>query len=299
MKYILCSGFLIVALAGCSRVQLVYKQLDWLLPYYVETYVELSDDQGSYLEQQVEKLLAWHCSTQLGAYADLLRAASADFRDGRMTPERLADYSKHVEKFWKDILLQASPTISDLLLEADNAQLTELFESFEKRDSEWLAEYLDMTPEELRGSYVKRMQNELERWFGPLQPAQQQAVHQWAEDFRPLGMEGLQMRRVWQSRLQELVRHRNDREGFRASIHALLGNPETLRPAAYQKRLDDNRERTIELVYHVGSRLDPAQLRHLDHQAETIAGDFDALSCNAAEPGAVAGNMLTNSAFRQ
>ncbi len=288
MKHCLCTVFLIAALAGCSRIQLVYNQLDWLIPYYVETYVDLSDDQHSYLGQQVETLLAWHCSTQLGAYADLLRAASADFRDGRMTPERLVDYSKQIEKFWKELLMQASPTIVSLLLEADDAQLRELFESFEERDREWLAGYHDTTPEELRDDYIQRMENELERWFGPLQTEQQEAVLQWAEDFRPLGMEGLEMRKAWQARLRELVRHRDQRESFSAGIHELLGSPETLRTAAYQQRLDSNRRQTIELVYSIGSRLDPEQRLHLDHHAESVARDFDTLTCTVNVPGAVA-----------
>ena len=288
MKNILYTVFLTILLAGCSRIQLAYNQLDWLLPYYLETYTELSDQQSSYLEQQVEKLLAWHCSSQVGAYAKLLRTASTDFRNNRITVETLADYSNHVEQFWKDILLQASPAIAGLLLDADEAQLRELFDNFQERNQEWLAEYRDTTQEELQKDYKQRMQRELERWFGPLRPAQQQVVLEWAERFRPLGLEGLQARKAWQSRLQALVRHRDDRAAFQAGIHELFSNPETYRPAAYQKRLDYNREQTIDLVYRVGSQLDAAQRNHLEHQAESVARDFDTLSCRDDKLGASA-----------
>jgi len=279
MKKILYTVFLTTLLAGCSRIQLVYNQLDWLLPYYLETYTELSDQQSSYLEQQVEQLLAWHCSTQVGAYAELLRTASTDFSNNRMTVETLADYSNRVEQFWKDILLQASPAIAGLLQDADEAQLRELFDSFQERNQEWLAEYNDTTQEELHKDYKQRMQRELERWFGPLRPAQQQVVLEWADRFRPLGLEGLQARKAWQSRLQELVSHRDDRAAFQAGIHELISDPETYRPAAYQKRLDYNREQTIRLVARIGSQLDAAQRNHLERQAESVARDFDTLSC--------------------
>jgi len=286
MKTILYTVFLTALLAGCSRIQVVYNQLDWLLPYYLETYTELSDQQSSYLEQQVERLLAWHCSTQVSAYAELLRTASTDFRNNRMTPEKLEDYSNRVEQFWKDIVLRASPAITGLLLDADTAQLRELFDSFQERNQEWLAEYRDTTPGEMHEDYTERMERELERWFGPLQPAQQQAVLAWADRFQPLGMEGLQTRKAWQSRLQELVSHRDDKAAFQAGIHELFSNPETYRPAAYQKRLDYNRKQTIELVYHVGSVLNAEQRNHLEHQAESVARDFDTLSCEdeAAAP---------------
>ncbi len=295
MKNILYSVFLTALLAGCSRTQFVYNQLDWLLPYYLETYMELSDQQSSYLEQQVEKLLAWHCSTQVGAYAELLRTASTDFRNNRMTTEKLEDYSNRVELFWKDILLQASPAIAGLLLDADEAQLRELFENFQERNQEWLAEYRDTTPEEMREDYTERMERELERWFGPLQPAQQQAVLEWVDHFRPLGMEGLQTRKVWQSRLQELVSHRDDKAAFQAGIHELFSSPETYRPAAYQKRLDYNRKQTVELVYHVGSQLNAEQRNHLEHHAESVARDFDTLSCDGEETGSRANDVITYS----
>jgi hypothetical protein len=293
MKNILCTVFLTALLAGCSRIQLAYNQLDWLLPYYLETYTELTDQQSSYLEQEVDRLLAWHCSTQVGAYARLLRAASTDFRSDHMTVEKLADYSNRVEQFWNNILLQASPAIAGLLLDADEAQLRELFDSFQERNQEWLAEYRDTTPEEMHANYTERMQRELERWFGPLQPAQQQAVLEWADHFQPLGLDGLQARETWQSRLQELVSHRDDRATFNTGIHELFSNPETYRPSAYQKRLDYNREQTIELVYRVGSQLDARQRNHLEHSAESVARDFDMLSCDDEETATPASDTIS------
>ena len=100
-KRFLLVAFVVGLLAACSRVQLVYNQLDWLLPYYVETYIDLSDEQGAYLERQVETLLTWHCSTQVSAYADLLREANTDFQQGRMSPERLESYSARLESYWR------------------------------------------------------------------------------------------------------------------------------------------------------------------------------------------------------
>ena len=212
-----------------------------------------------------------------------------------MTVETLADYSNSVELFWKDILLQATPAITGLLLDADDEQLRELFDSFQERNQEWLAGYRDTTPQELHEDYTKRMQRELERWFGPLQPTQQQAVLEWADQFRPLGLEGLQTRKAWQSRLQELLSHRDDRAAFKAGIHELFSSPETYRPEAYQKRLDNNREQTIELVHRVGSQLDTKQRNHLEHKAESVASDFDALSCDSEGTAAPASDVITYS----
>lgn len=281
-----------MTITACSRVQLVYNQLDWLLPYYLETYVELSAEQDSYLEQEVKKLLAWHCGTQVATYAELLRAASSNFRSGDMSREKLDNYSSRIEQYWRGILLQSTPAITGLLLDASEAQIEELFNSFSERNQEWLNEFNDMTEDELRRDYAQRMERELERWYGPLQPIQMLSVQAWSRQFQPLGTTGLQMRMAWQSRLKDLLETREQQENFRNGLHELINNPDSIRPAAYRKLIDNNRDLTIGLVHVVGDTLTQEQRHHLDHQAEAFAQEFENLACEEDESGILAGEIL-------
>lgn len=282
LKCLLPAALLMGLVTGCSRIQLAYKQLDWFLPVYLDSYLELSAGQSSYLKQQVKALLAWHCSTHLARYADVLRAANADFQRGEMTRSALADYSNRIEGYWREIVEQASPAIATLLADASTEQLDELFAALEKRNRKWLRKYRKQKPKALRADYVKRMTRELQRWFGPLQPAQARAVQTWGEGFQPLGELGLEMRQRWQSKLRELTARRNDRVAFLASVENLLTRPQALRTPQYQARLDANREATLDLVYRVGKGLDKNQRQHLDRKAEAVARDFDALACQPA-----------------
>ena len=283
LKSLVYVAFLLL-LTGCSsRIQLAYHQLDWLLPYYLETYVELSDEQSSYLEQQVEELLAWHCSTQLTSYADLLREVDSDFQASRMTMARLEDYNQRIQQLWRQILRQAGPTVAALIATASQAQLEELFSGLREKNAEWLSEFSAQTDAELRQEYHKRMTRELERWFRPLQPTQQQAVIAWSAAFTPLGMEGLQMRQRWQARLSELAARRHAAAEFNAGMEALFINLEALRTPVYQQRLDHNRKVTIVLMHEIGKQLDREQRRHLAHEVASVAQDFDQLACNRDE----------------
>jgi hypothetical protein len=271
----------VLLLSACSsRIQLAYHQLDWLLPYYLETYMELSDEQSSYLEQEVEELLAWHCSTQLTVYAELLREVDADLQAGRMTRARLEDYNRRIQRLWRQILQQAGPAIATLLATASEKQLEELFHGFRERHEDWLSGFNEQTDAERRREYAERMTRELERWFGPLQSSQQQAVLAWSAAFTPLGRDGLQMRRRWQARLAELVAQRDAAAQFRNGLEALFLNPQALRTPVYQQRLDHNRTVTIDLLLAIGRQLDPGQRRHLAHEAASVAQDFEQLACN-------------------
>lgn len=289
---------LTTALTSCSRVQIVYNQLDWLLPYYLETYVELSADQDSYLEQEVKRLLTWHCSTQLASYAGLLRAASGEFRSSDMSRKKLAGYSNRIEQYWRDILLQSTPAITVLLLDANESQIEELFSSFSERNREWLDEFNDITEDELRSDYAQRMARELERWFGPLQPAQVQSLQAWSRQFQPLGTAGLQMRMTWQARLKDLLEIRGQQEDFRDGMYRLINNPESMHPTAYRQLIDNNRELTITLIHAVGDTLSQEQRHHLDHQAEAFAQDFENLACEEDEAGPLAGEIIKSSQVR-
>ena len=282
MRVLFIAG-LIVLFTGCSRVQFAYNQLDWLIPYYVEKQVELTDSQDAYLQQSVDYLLSWHCSSHLEAYAALLREANDNFQHGTMSAKELQYFLDQIDYYWKDIKKKANPAVTHLLLTSSDAQIDELFSNFRSNDNEWLEVFNAQTDEELRLDYQENMTQELERWFGPLQDAQQQAVTGWSEKFEPLGLTGLKMRRRWQAHLKDLLDHRGDTEKFYSGIEQLFLNPEAIYSDEYIKRIEYNAKRTIELVVYVGNELDDSQREHLASMVDSVSGDFVELACAAGE----------------
>jgi len=279
LRHLAVSAVAMLLVVGCSRIQFAYRQLNWFLPYYVETYMPLTDEQRSYVQRHVEELLAWHCATQLTAYADLLREASGAFQAGRMPKERLEEFNGRIELLWVEVMRSASPAIAGLLATASEEQVEKLLAGFEERNARWLSELTEHQDEELREEYRDRMTSELEWWFGPLRQVQQDAVHEWSGRFTPLGKEGLSVRAQRHARLGELVRRRGDEKALYAGIEELLANPELFRTRAYKEMLDHNKEVTIELVVLVSSHLSQEQREHLARRATAIARDLDQLAC--------------------
>ncbi|MCG7900689.1 MAG: MICOS complex subunit MIC60 [Candidatus Thiodiazotropha weberae] len=277
---ILQALLLALLLSSCSRIQLAYNNLDWLLPHYLSSYMPLSDNQDSLLEAGVENFLHWHCSTQVTSYAQLLREVDRRFRSDDLIRTELVNFNDHVQQAWTGILQQGSPALGVILLTADETQIRELFEGFEERNSEWLEEFEATSDEELRDDYRERMSKELQRWFGELDERQEQLLVVWSRRFQPLGLQGLEVRRRWQSRLQEIMNARNDPEAFQREFAELLTNPGTLRTPVYQQRLDHNRDVTIDMLYTIVLQLSDAQKHHLKRQVKAVAGDFDDLACS-------------------
>ena len=279
VKRFLQVAILALLLLGCSRIKFVYNQLDWLIPYYFETYMELTDEQSVYFEGQVKELLIWHCRIQLPGYAKWLRSANSILQSEQMTRNDLEKLSGQLEQIWKSLLRQVIPVLSQLLFTANDEQIMELFNRFDERNLEWLEEYRAHTDTERRNDYQERMDEELVRWFGPLNKAQRLKIKKWAGRFRPLGMEGLEMRKKWQAELRGLLHRRNDKSAFTLSLEGLFLRPEQFRSSTYQKRLDENRKVTMDLLYQVGTLLNNLQREHLADQVVPIATDFEELAC--------------------
>ena len=269
-----------VLLVSCSRVQLAYNQLDWLIPYYVDGYIDLNAKQDSYLDGEVDRLLQWHCGSQLTTYAELIRNANRDLQQASMDAPRLQFYLDEIESFWKTIKRQASPAIARLFLTSDPSQIEDFFSGLDERNREWVHDFRSQNADELAEGYRERMSDELERWFGPLSARQQQRVSDWSRQFQPLGMEGLAARQRWQARLQALFDRRSDEPAFYAGIEALFVNPETGQPAPYLARLELNQNATIRMLVEVSAQMSEHQRGHLDRMAGALASDFEQLACS-------------------
>jgi len=277
---------LLVTLTGCSRVQFAYNQLDWLIPDYVETYVKFSDQQRIMVDERVDALLNWHCSTQLGTYAEWVRSANTDFQTRSMTKERLREYTTQLEGYWRAIMRRASPAIADLLLTVSDGQIEQLFVVFMEKNAEWREEFEAETDEERRLRYRERMTEELERWFGPLNRSQQRAVLEWSRRVTPVGLVGLESRRRWQANLRDAIDGRADETAFDIGIEVLFVTPRALRTPTIQELYNDNRALALDLIHQIATHMDDEQRKNLANQAESVARDFDDLVCMPESPGA-------------
>jgi len=66
VKKIIVIG-LVLLLSGCST-KFVYKNLDWLVYWYVDDFVELSDEQERMVDVKLATWLEWHKNTEIPKY---------------------------------------------------------------------------------------------------------------------------------------------------------------------------------------------------------------------------------------
>jgi hypothetical protein len=280
MRTAIAAILILIVVAACSP-QWYYPHLGWLLPWYVGDYISLEPGQKSELEKRLERQLAWHCRTQLPAYAAFLRSVAEDFADPErpVTQERFRRYQRILKRYWRDLMARIGPDVADLLMSASASQLDELFRNIEERNRELEEKYVDPPEEEIYRNRDRRMTDRLAKWIGGLEEAQHAAVREWSAQMGADNAPWMANRRRVQGAFRDLLATRTTDPAFKPRFVHLLTSPEALRTGTYQAISSRHTTFTLDLLVKIGGTLTEAQRRRFLSTLGAWAEDFDHLTC--------------------
>src|SRR5258706_6017272 len=91
-KMVVCPRFFLPAisalvLASCSATRLAYDNADTVLRFMASSYLDLDAAQSDDLTPRIVRFLQWHRSSELPAYAALLRSAGQRAAEGIMAED--------------------------------------------------------------------------------------------------------------------------------------------------------------------------------------------------------------------
>ena len=283
MIKLIFSFCLLLVVSGCGP-KLLYPHLNWLIPFYVDDYISLNREQSSLLEERLVRVLDWHCRTQLPAYARSLEEMAKDLKDPLhpLSYERLQYYSNQLTIHWRELSKKIGPQTADILATASDEQLAEMFQNLEKRNNKYQSEYVDIPLDELEKKRKKRLAKDLKEWISRLTPEQKQAVSDWSAQIKPLATDGLRYRESVLTEFNNLLAKRRHDPNFKEDFVALLVNFDQMRAPDYQKKIDYNTEVTFKLLMKIDRSLNPSQRAYLLKRIDSLAADFEKLSCDPA-----------------
>ncbi len=200
------SGLLAVALClvtACSA-SFTYNQLDWLIPWHVDDYVDLTPDQKEILKVRLRPLLDWHRYEELTRYADLLDRIEQDVDTG---------LGESTVRGWLDEMLFAARRIEDNFVSAaielgesmTDRQMQEFSENLWKKQAELEEKFLQRSDEEYRSDSSERLTGIVERFIGQLEPEQERIVENAMGRLIRFDREWLTERAAWLKRLEPLL----------------------------------------------------------------------------------------------
>lgn len=267
----------LVLVTGCS-FGFIYRQLDWLVPWYVNDYITLNASQHNVLEKRVIEQLDWHCRTQLSSYAAWFEQLHANPR--AFSRSQLEQHYRTTREYWRILMERVAADASQVLVSASESQLDELLNNLDNNNRKLEKEYAALTNEQREKQREERMLRLLERWLGDITTMQHQQIKGWSA---AIGSEGdsvwMAERRKWQQLLIDAIRRHDEADAMAKDIRVLLVEPETLWSEQYRSEYQRRLDLTLDMLAVVASNVTPLQRAHLDRELLSWADKFESLSC--------------------
>ncbi|NND68730.1 MAG: hypothetical protein HKN19_14170 [Halioglobus sp.] len=172
---------LLLGLASCSSTTFFYNRLDFLVPWYVEDYVDLDRMQEVFLEEQLNPFLDWHRREELPRYVetvDLIEDAVSD----SLEEEELLAIQEDFEAAYRRLEARGMEWMLALGGELTDEQMDEFLDSLQERQEEFEEEYLDRDAEEFVQDSYDNLVDNLEDYLGGLGKEQEMVARRAAED---------------------------------------------------------------------------------------------------------------------
>lgn len=275
---LLCLSLLISA---CSRAGLAYRNLDWLVPWRLNDYLNLDSQQQAWLKPRLQTHLQWHCSAELPRYIDWLQTTESILAQPQPDSAQLLEQFAQFDAALNRIGVEITPTAIELLQGLSEQQVNELYAAMDEDNLEDRQDFLDPPLATQISERQTRMQERLRPWLGRLNSAQTEHIATWANSLGEQNRLWLENRQLWQAELRKVVAER-DSADFAERVTRLLQQRESFYSDEYRTSYGRSRQALATLFSQLLSSSDEAQRERLSHRLRDLRRDLTEQQCAAA-----------------
>ena len=269
---------LCLALTACNRVDLAYRNLDMLIPWTLDDYLDMNSQQKDWLDERLKQHLSWHCSTQLPGYLDWLSGLQQMIASNEVSEDALQRRTLEARQAIAQTARQITPSAVELLQGMSDQQVKGMNQVFAKDLREHRDKYLKPPLAQQIRQRGERMDKRLSDWLGPLNPAQKERVTAWSTALGEQNQQWIANRAHWQAQFIEALQQRHSAD-FPQKIQQLLVDRESLWTAQYRTAYAQTEAAARSLLVDVMAQSSPAQRLKLTQKIDKVRSDFQALKC--------------------
>ncbi len=206
--YRVCRVYLLLALlvlGGCSSTTFVYNRLDFLLPWYLDDYVELNTVQDQFLDDQLQPFLAWHRDLELPLYLQILDDIDRRL-DRQLTVDDIAAISLEFEDAWFRLEDRALDWLLALGERLTQEQVQEFLAALWEQQEKYEKKYLKRSDQEYRRDSYDSLVDNLQDYLGRMDKDQKQVLESASEQLMRSDAIWLRERASWVQRMEEFMR---------------------------------------------------------------------------------------------
>lgn len=261
-------------LAGCSSTGFVYNRLDFLLPWYLDDYVDLDREQSRQLDALLEPFLDWHRQQEMPRYASLVDELRT-LLDSPVSVEDLATVADDARATWLrtereglEWLLALGETLSD-------EQVAQLMQSLWDQHEEYKEKYLARSDAEYFEDSYENLRDNARDYVGRISKPQRRALEAASARLKRSDGAWLDEQAQWFGQLETMLQRE---QGWQEKVRrAVAARPDSA-PEAYQSLLQHNTRVIQEALVELHASLTPEQHTHLARKLGELRDDIAALS---------------------
>ena len=278
LKLLMVLLTLSLVLAGCNRVGLAYRNLDVIIPWTLNDYLDMNAGQKSWFNDTLKEHLAWHCTTQLPGYLDWLDRLQHMVDSQQITDAALQTRTVEAKQAIAEIAREITPSAVQLLQGLDDQQVKDMSDALAKDLRKRQDEYLKPPLAQQIKERAERMSKRLDAWIGPLSASQQNRVTAWSNALGEQNQAWIGNRAHWQAQFIEAVEHRHD-ANFPQKMQRLLVDRESLWTPEYRAAYAQTEAAARSLIVDLMAESTEQQRKKLRQKIDGVRGDFKALKC--------------------
>ncbi|MBQ1783856.1 MAG: hypothetical protein II007_09410 [Gammaproteobacteria bacterium] len=257
-------------------MRLAYNWLDFVIGWKLDDYFELDRRQKKALNKELEPLLAWHRQQELPGYARLLRNLSADLA-GPLTTTQVTHYLDDWEAATRRLAERLQYPANRVAALLSDQQVTAFMAERRHKQAERRKDWQEGGLAKVQRDAMRKLERDIDRWFGSMEPAQRQLVTEWArwqQQYYPLWLD---YQEQWLDTLEQTLAQRGSRQFGPAMIDVVI-NSGRVGGGRFSRHVADSRQQWITWAARLSATLTPEQRQRIRSQLDELAGDLEALS---------------------
>jgi Tat protein secretion system quality control protein TatD with DNase activity len=159
------------ALTACSAIKLGYNNIDGLAYWWLDSYLDFTDEQEGRVREDLDRLHAWHRASELPQFIALLQAmeqaAPAD-----VTAAQACSFITQAQQRLEALSERAEPAVVTLVLGLTPEQLAHLERKYEKGNEEFRKDWIRPPASEIAEKRLDKFIERSEMIYGKLDAAQ-------------------------------------------------------------------------------------------------------------------------------
>ena len=259
--------------SACSSTTYVYNRLDFLLPWYMDDYVDLDAEQEAYLDELLVPFLAWHRAHELPVYLTALNRIE-DSLNQPLTAEIVGTLFTEFELAWLRLQSEGLERLLDLGASLSDEQIAAFLEALWEQQREFEEEYLERDEEEFFEDNADNTRDTFQDYLGKLSDDQKQWVRDGSRRLLRSDQVWLKERAQWLTELGILLTRE---PGWQERVRVAVSAKNNTMTPEYQRIYEHNMDAIYQLAAQVLNARSERQSRHLRGKLADVREDLETL----------------------